>query len=112
MTYALLALLLASPAAADPAAMSATLEAIRSQAVLDPAAPTTREDAAQKSGKSFDQSFTIQTLTPVEFVSLDGAPRKTPAPETPETPAPPRKPAAPPAEVKAPGESDGSNADY
>lgn len=75
--------------------MSATLEALRSQAVMDPAAPTTREDASQKAGKSFDQTFTIQTLTPVEYVMV-AEPRKNP---------PATKP-----DVKAP--ADGDNADY
>ena len=78
MTFALLSLLLAAPAAATPAAMSATLEALRSQAAADPAAPS-REDAAARAGKSFDGTFTIQTLTPVEYVAL-GEPRKNPPP--------------------------------
>lgn len=107
MTRALLALFLAAPAAADPAAMSATLEALRSQAAADPAALPSRENASARAGRSFDQSFTIQTLTPVEYVQI-GEPRKNPSPALDETPAPPRK--EPPAEV--PQENPGAGADY
>jgi hypothetical protein len=107
MTRALLGLFLAVPAAANPAAMSATLEALNSQAAADPAA-LTREDAASRSGRTFDRSFTIQTLTPVEHVTV-GAPRKNPPPVLDETPAPPRRkePAAQP-----PAGNPGAGTDY
>ncbi len=109
MTRSLLLLLLAVPAAANPAAMTATLEALRSEAAADPAALTARESASIRAGRSFDKSFTIQTLTPVEYVPLVGAPRKNPPPQIDETPPLPRPtqtvpPAAPP--------SDGENTDY
>jgi hypothetical protein len=91
MTRSLLVLLLAVPAAANPAAMSNTLEALRSQAAADPSAPSSREDASARAGKSFDQSFTIQTLTPVEYLPLTGAPRKNPPPQIDEKPLPPAK---------------------
>ena len=100
MTKASLCLLLAIPAAADPAAMRATLEALRSEAVADPAALSNRENAAARSGRSFDQNFTIQTLTPVEYVTLDGKPRQAP-PEIED-----KIPAA------SAGPSNGSGADY
>ena len=102
MTKAPLLLLLAVPAAANPAAMSATLEALRSEAAADPAALGNRENASVRSGKTFDQSFTIQTLTPVEFTTLDGKPRQTPPPPIEDkVPAP-----------KNPSVSDGRGADY
>lgn len=107
MTRGLLLLLLAVPAAADPAAMSATLEAIRSQAAVDPAAPTTREDASARAGRSFDQSFTIQTLEPVEYVKI-GEPRKNPPPALDESPAPPRKESA----AQPPADNPGAGTDY
>lgn len=110
MTRALLLLLLAVPAAATPAAMTATLEALRSEAVADPAALTARENASARAGKSFDQSFTIQTLTPVEYVSFPGEPRKNPPPQIDETPLPRAK--TPAVEVKDPAPSDGENTDY
>lgn len=91
MTRSLLILLLAVPAAANPAAMTNTLEALRSQAVADPSAPSSREDASARAGKSFDQSFTIQTLTPVEYVAFSGEPRKNPPPALDEKPQPPKK---------------------
>lgn len=91
MTLALLVLLFSVPAAANPAAMTNTLEALRSQAAADPADPTSRENASARAGKSFDQSFTIQTLTPVEYLPLTGAPRKNPPPQIDEKPQPPRK---------------------
>jgi hypothetical protein len=107
MTRSVLLLLLAVPAAADPAAMSATLEAIRSQAAVDPAAPTTREDASARAGRSFDRGFTIETLSPVEYVQV-GEPRKNPPPQIDETPVPPRKtPAAQP-----PADNPGAGTDY
>lgn len=99
MTRGLLILLLAAPAAATPAAMSATLEALSSQAAADPAALPSREDASARAGRSFDQSFTIQTLTPVEHVRF-GEPRRNPPPALEETPAPPR------------AENPGAGADY
>jgi hypothetical protein len=86
MTLSLLALLLAAPAAANPAAMTATLEAIQSQAAVDPAALANREEASAKAGKSFDHGFTIQTLTPVEYVPLTGEPRKSAPPRIEEKP--------------------------
>ncbi len=111
MTKAPLLLLLALPAAADPAAMSATLEALRSQAAADPAAVSGGENASARAGKSFDQSFTIQTLAPVEFVALDGKPRSNPPPKADETLPPPKAPAALPAAAPV-AKSDGSGADY
>ena len=115
MTKAPLLLLLALPAAADPAAMRATLEAMNAQAAKDPAALGTREDASAGAGKSFDQSFTITTLAPVEYVEI-GAPRK--APPQLEEQAPPRpRETVPPGKVEAPAPaprpaSDGSGVDY
>lgn len=90
MTRSLLVLLLAVPAAATPAAMTNTLEALRSQAAADPSAPSSREDASFRAGKSFDQSFTIQTLVPVEHVAFS-EPRKNPPPALDEKPQPPKK---------------------
>lgn len=112
MTLPLLLLTLAAPAAASPAAMSATLEALRSQAAADPAALSTREAASAEGGKAFDQSFTIQTLTPVEYIPVGGAERRNPPPPLEEAPRqdPPRPPLD--AEVKVPAPSDGSGADY
>ncbi len=111
MTKAPLLLLLAVPAAADPAAMRATIEALSSQAAADPAALTTRENAAATSGRSFDQSFTIRTLTPVEYVQ-PGAQRATPPAQLEERrEAPAREAAKTPAQAPAPS-SDGSNTDY
>ena len=113
ITSSLLALLLAAPAAADPVATTATLEALRSEAAADPAALNGRENASARAGKSFDQGFTIQTLTPVDYVEIDGAPRKNPPPQTDEKPplqrvkAPAAKDGAPPANP-----SDGAGADY
>lgn len=107
MTLALLVLLLASPAAANPAAMQGTLEAIRSQAAVDPAAPS-REDASVRAGKSFDQSFTIQTLAPVEYVEFATERRKNPPPALDETPKPPRKEPI----AKDPVENPGAGTDY
>lgn len=107
MTRALLVLFLAVPAAADPAAMSATLEAMRSQAAADPASFGGREDASVRAGKSFDQGFTIQTLEPVEFVTI-GEPRKNPPPALDETPAPPRKEPA----AQTPADNPGAGTDY
>jgi hypothetical protein len=100
MTRSFLVLLFAVPAAANPAAMSATLEALRSEAAADPAALTAREGASVRSGQAFDHGFTIQTLAPVEYAAFPGEPRKNPPPTVQET-APPKK---------AP--SDGENADY
>lgn len=99
MTFSLLVLFLAVPAAADPAAMSATLEALRSEAAADPAALSNRENASARAGRTFDHSFTIQSLTPVEYVPLAGAPRKNPPPRLDETP-------------KTPDASNGEGADY
>jgi len=103
-------LLLAVPAAANPAAMTATLEALRSEAAADPAALTARESASTRAGKSFDQTFTIETLTPVEyveFVGVDG-PRKNPPPQSDDrTPLPRKEPIVDP---KAPNPGEG--ADY
>ena len=107
MTRSLLLLLLAVPAAADPAAMSATLEALRSQAAADPASLTARENASARAGKSFDQMFTIQTLQPVEYIGVDG-PRKNPPPQSDDKPPLPRK--EPAVEPKAPNPGEG--ADY
>ncbi len=104
----LLLILLAVPAAADPAAMSATLEALRSEAAADPAAISGREGASARAGKSFDQNFTIQTLAPVEYVVIDGRPSQSPPPKL-EEKVPPKKETAP---VVAPPPSDGSGADY
>ena len=87
--------------------MSATLEALRSQAAADPAALTARENASARAGKSFDQMFTIQTLTPVEFVGVDG-PRKNPPPQSDDKPPLPRKESV--AEPKTPNPGEG--ADY
>ncbi len=100
MTLALLLSLLAGPAAANPAAMTATLEALRSQAAVDPAALGNHEGAAVQVGMSFDQSFAISTLAPVEYVPLTGESRKNPPP----------KQALPP--VPAPAGGDGTNTDY
>lgn len=105
----LLLILLAVPAAADPAAMSATLEALRSQAAADPASIGSQEGASAKAGKSFDQNFTITTLAPVEYVMVDGRPSQSPPPKL-EEKVPPKKEAAP--VVGAPAPSDGSGADY
>ncbi len=111
MTLALLLSLLAGPAAANPAAMTATLEALRSEASVDPAALSNRESAAVQSGKGFDGSFTIQTLVPVEYVPLTGAPRKNPPPAPADKPEIPRpKEEVPPA--PQPGTGDGTNTDY
>lgn len=96
MTLALLLLLTAGPAAATPAAMSATLEALSSQAAADPAA-LTRENASVSAGRAFDQSFTVQTLTPVEYVAFGSEPRKNPPPALEET-TPPVKPEENPGE--------------
>ena len=110
MTRSLLALFLAVPAAANPAAMTATLEALRSEAAADPSALTAREGASTRAGKTFDQTFTIQTLTPVEyveFVGVDG-PRKNPPPQSDDrTPLPRKEPVVDP---KAPNPGEG--ADY
>ena len=103
MTLSLLVLILASPAAANPAAMTATLEALRSEASADPAALTAREAASTRAGKTFDQMFTVQTLTPVEYVALDGAPRGNPPPQIDDKPPLPRE-TVPPAGAAAPGE--------
>jgi len=78
--------------------MTATLEALRSEAAADPAALGSRESAAVQSGRSFDRSFTIQTLVPVEYVPLTGEPRKNPLPDAPPAPAP--------------SNGDGTNTDY
>lgn len=99
MTLGLLLLLLAAPAAATPAAMSATLEALSSQAAADPAA-LTRENASVRAGRTFDQSFTVQTLAPVEYVAYGSEPRRNPPPLVEET-----------APVKPP-ENPGAGADY
>lgn len=99
MTSALLALLLAAPASANPAAMTATLEALSSQAAVDPAAFTTREGASVHAGSSFDRGFTVETLTPVEYVAV-GEPRRNPPPTIEETPPAPR------------AENPGAGADY
>jgi len=101
--------LLAGPAAANPMAMTATLEALESQAAADPASFGSREGAAVTAGRSFDRSFTIQTLAPVEYVQVSGEPRKNPPPvieEKPQAPAPKQAvpPSAPP--------TDGTNTDY
>lgn len=109
MTRSLLILLLAVPAAANPAAMTATLEALRSEAAADPAALTAREGASARAGKSFDQAFTIQTLTPVEYVEFVGAdgPRKNPPPQSDDrTPLPRKEPGVDPAP------NPGEGADY
>lgn len=100
MTLALLLLLSAAPAAATPAAMSATLEALSSQAAADPAA-LTREGASVRAGKTFDQSFTVQTLAPVGYVAYGSEPRKSPPPVLEERPTP-----------DAPPENPGAGADY
>lgn len=100
MTFTALLLLLAAPAAATPAAMSATLEALSSQAAADPAAHT-RENASVRAGRSFDQSFTVQTLAPVEYVAYGSEPRKSPPPVVEETTPP-----------VAPPENPGAGADY
>jgi hypothetical protein len=101
MTKATLLLLLAVPAAANPAAMSATLEVLRSEAAADPASRGSRESASARSSKDFDQSFPVSTLVPVEHVQF-GEPRKHPplALEEKVTPA-----------TDAPA-ADGSGADY
>lgn len=96
MTFTAFLLLLAAPVSATPAAMSATLEALSSQAAADPAA-LTRENASVSAGKSFDQSFTIQTLAPVEYVAYGSEPRKSPPPVVEEA-TPPAKPAENPGE--------------
>ncbi|MDP3543676.1 MAG: hypothetical protein Q8T11_14505 [Elusimicrobiota bacterium] len=96
MTFTAFLLLMAAPAAATPAAMSATLEALSSQAAADPAA-LTREGASVRSGQSFDRSFTIRTLAPVEYVAYGSEPRKSPPPVVEET-APPAKTAENPGE--------------
>lgn len=111
MTLALLLSLLAGPASATPAAMSATLEALRSEAAVDPAALTNRESAAVQSGKGFDGSFTIQTLVPVEYVPVTGEPRKNPPPEAAVTQDPPRPQQDVPPAPK-PEAGDGTNTDY
>ena len=102
MTRSLLVLFLAAPAAATPAAMSATLEALRSQAAVDPSAPS-REGASLQAGRAFDKSFTIETLAPVEYVAFGGEPRKSPPPALDEKPQPKKEPAA---------ENPGAGADY
>lgn len=107
MTRSLLLLFLVVPAAATPQAMTATLEALRSQAAADPAALTAREDASSNAGKAFDRGFTITTLSPVEYVQFPGAPRKNPPPVIEEKPQAPKEtvpPAVPP--------TDGTNTDY
>ena len=109
MTHSLLVLLLAVPAAANPTAMTATLEALRSEAAADPAALTAREGASVRSGQNFDHGFTIQTLAPVEFVAFPGEPRKTPPPSLQEKAPPPKKA---PTEQPAPRDPAGDNADY
>jgi hypothetical protein len=111
MTRSFLVLLLAVPAAANPAAMSATLEALRSEAAVDPAALGGRENASVTAGKSFDQMFTVETLSPVDYVALDGAPRKNPPPQADEPPRQSRKTDPAPV-VKAPAAPDGEGADY
>lgn len=85
--------LLVSPAAATPAAMSATLEALSSQAALDPAGAPTRENARAKSGDGFD-GFTISSLEPVEFVPVDGTRRAPPPPAEETRSAAPKPPAS------------------
>ncbi len=110
MTRSLLLLLLAGPAAANPVAMSATLEALRSQAAADPSALTAGESASVRAGKSFDKGFTIETLTPVEYVALEGEPRKNPPPPIQEKPtAPVKKEPAATAQTPNP---DGEGTDY
>jgi len=115
MKLSLLVLLLAAPARATPAAMSSTLEAIRSQGAFDPSAPSSREDASIRAGQTFDKGFSIQTLVPVEYVAFPGQPRKNPPPAIDETPAPVRKaPEAPAKEpaAKEPVDNPGSGTDY
>lgn len=113
MKTAFLALLLAVPAAADPAAMTATLEALSSQAAVDPSAIGSRENAKAQSGKGFE-GFTVATLTPVEYVPLDGARRSPPPVIDEKPPVRDRTPAATePKPVKDPASvSDGSGVDY
>lgn len=112
MDKALLALLLATPAAANPAAMTATLEALQSQAASDPAGSVSRENAKAVSGQGFD-GFTIATLTPVEYVPLDGARRsEPPKTEEPAPKTPPKEPVAKPDVKDPPTISDGSGVDY
>ncbi len=112
MTRSLLALFLAVPAAANPAAMTATLEALRSEAVADPAALTARENASARAGKSFDHTFTIQTLSPVEYVEFAGVdgPRKNPPPQIDDRKPLPKK--DPVADGTAPNSADGEGTDY
>lgn len=81
MTRSLLVLFLAVPAAANPAAMTATIEALQSQTAADLAAHSDRENASARSGRSFDQSFTIQSLTPVESAARDEKPKATIPPD-------------------------------
>ncbi|MBI5246332.1 MAG: hypothetical protein HY923_04075 [Elusimicrobia bacterium] len=110
MTKVPLLLLLAVPAAANPQAMTATLEALRSEAAADPAALRNRETASARAGKGFDQSFTIQTLTPVEYVQY-GEPRKNPPPVIEEKLPPAPSERKLPAAEDAP-KTDGTGADY
>lgn len=92
-TLAALAVLLVPRAAATPAAMSATLEALSAQAALDPAGAPTRENARAKSAAGFD-GFTISSLEPVEFVPVDGTRRAPPPPSEETRPAAPKPPAS------------------
>lgn len=96
MLIASLFALSAVSAAAHPAALSATLEALRSHAVADPSGG--REAASSRSGRAFDGNLTVDSLEPVPVDAPSG--RRT-APE-PQRPAP--KPPTPP--------SDGAGADY
>jgi hypothetical protein len=69
----LLLLLLALPAAADPAAMTATLETLGAEVAADPAAHPTREGASAGAGKTFGEAVPTKTLT------VEAGPSNTPS---------------------------------
>lgn len=109
MTISLLVLLLASPASAQ-SAMPA-LEALRGQAAADPSGFRGGEGASARAGKSFDQGFTVETLSPVAYTTLDGKPRDNPPPAVEERPLPAAPEKKPGTEASAPGDP-GDGADY
>ncbi|MDX6768371.1 MAG: hypothetical protein SF051_02480, partial [Elusimicrobiota bacterium] len=90
MLTAALACLLVHPAAALVVAPSQTLEALRAEAVRDPASDPRSEGAAGRAGQGFDAGpFHVKTLTPVEHLPAAAARAEAPGPVV-ERPAPPR----------------------
>lgn len=107
MKLAAIILLTVAPAAASvPATLGAsqTLEALKAQAVRDPASDPRSENAARKAGQGFENNpFHINTLSPVGYAPVDAVRRvETPGPIV-ERPAAPRLPAAEPVPAPEPG---------